>query len=146
MSFGPSMSARYNDTPRFDLLGDAVDAAETATSRAEMLAAAREDAAQSFANARIDAAKRGLASAQQQASGITSQGFLNAGMSVLSGGLQGGFKPGGIFNRGNSYGGMGSTGTGDFVKIGDTGKYGTPFQDPMDSFSKLGYSRDQIQW
>jgi len=99
MSFGPSMSARYNDTPRFDLLGDAVDAAETATSRAEMLAAAREDAAQSFANARIDAAKRGLANAQSQASGIRSQGFLNAGMSVLSGGLQGGFKPGGLFNR-----------------------------------------------
>ena len=42
----------------------------------------------------------------------------------------------------NSYGGTGSTGTGDTVRIGDTGTYGDKFVDPRESITKLGYKLD----
>ena len=99
MNFGSSSFVSTNDTPRFDMLGDAVGAGKVLRGRADLMAGARRDAAQRFADARIAAAKKGLANAQSQASGIRQQGFLNAGASILSGGLQGGFSEGGIFNR-----------------------------------------------
>ena len=42
------------------------------------------------------------------------------------------------------YGGTGSTGTKNTVRVGDTGKYGDAFVDPMESFRKLGYTDSQI--
>ena len=99
MNFGRSMFTVSNNTPRFDMLGDAVGAAKVLRGRADLMAGARRDAAQRFADARIAAAKKGLANAQSQASGIRQQGFLNAATSVVSGGLQGAFSEGGIFNR-----------------------------------------------
>ena len=81
------------------MLGDAVGAAEHLVDKNEIMSAAKKDAAQSFADARIAAAKKGLANSQSQASNIRGQGFLNAGLSVVSGGLQGGFSSGGLFNQ-----------------------------------------------
>ena len=60
MNFGRSAFVNTNDTPRFDMLGDAVGAAKDLITKNEIMGDARRDAAQSFANARIDAAKKGL--------------------------------------------------------------------------------------
>ena len=146
MNFGRSSFVGTNDTPRFDMLGDAIGAAKVLRGRADMMAGARRDAAQSFADARIAAAKKGLASAQNAASGTVQNAFVGALGSAVSGGLQGGFSEGGIFNRGtgNSYGGLGSVGTGETVRVGDTGTYGNSFTDPMESFRKLGYTDNQV--
>lgn len=99
MNFGRSSFVSTNDTPRFDMLGDAVGAGKVLRGRADMMAGARRDAAQRFADARIAAAKQGMQTQQSQAAGIQQQGFMNAGLSAISGGLRGGFSEGGIFNR-----------------------------------------------
>ena len=99
MNFGRSMFTGTNDTPRFDMLGDAVGAAEDLVTKNEIMGDARRDAAQSFANARIDAAKKGLASAQSAASTTMQNAFVGAAGNAVLGGLQGGFSEGGIFNQ-----------------------------------------------
>ena len=99
MNFGRSAFVNTNDTPRFDMLGDAVGAAKDLITKNEIMGDARRDAAQSFADARIDAAKKGLASAQGAAGATVQNAFVGAVGSAVSGGLQGGFSEGGIFNQ-----------------------------------------------
>jgi hypothetical protein len=74
----------------YDKIGAAHGNARTLGEKAEIIGDARIDAAQSFADARIDAAKRGLAQANSQAGGIVRQGFMDAGVSALSGAVSGG--------------------------------------------------------
>ena len=89
--------------------------------------------------AELEAAKLGVAAKMAQVPGMGEV----IGTSILEG-LGNAAGPIAKGLKGTGYGGTGSTGTTNTVRVGDTGKYGDAFVDPMESFRKLGYTDSQI--
>ena len=137
---GSKIANFLGDKPNYDEIGSqgTIDAAKgvanTALNNARAAdATMRSEAEVLAAEANADAIR---ATGQAQANAALAN---TIGSSI--GGLAGSIGSMGSMG-GDSYGGTGSTGgLGDTVKIGDTGKYGS-FQDPRESFSKLGYTQD----
>ena len=124
MSFVPSMQSYFGkDTDISKLSGTAGNAAALGV-RADIQGDVIQDQAKKRAQMRIMQGEMMKDQGQAAGSSAVNNGFINAGVSAISGGLQGAFSEGGIFNRGGDIGGFaGSEGVPGFGTVGKSGEF-----------------------